>query len=419
VTASPFGTDPAWPIGGVPVTNAAGDQYSYGAIATDGDGGFFLAWDDSRDQATSGLDVYAQRILGSGKTLSFSVAGSVLADCPSPATGLLGVTIDAFAVGTGELSATAVTDASGAYTFTGLAPGAYTITVMTPLGYSAAASEIAVTACPAPGAVDFPLRCVTQIGSPRSIGFWKHQVGVATGGKGRAEIPAATLCSYLDVIAAHFNNNAVNQVLVYDPPASGTCADKLQVAKELLNLTGSAEMIDRARQQLLALLLNVAAGYMNQTRVISADGATVSQAITFCDHLIDEPAGNHELAKTIADLINNGQLVPAGMIPLSTETIAYARGGRRLDFRATPNPARGSLQFLFSTTSEGPVELAVYDLAGRTVATLVDGRLAAGSHAIPWNGAASLRAAAGPGVYFARLRTRDGESLLRVLELHP
>jgi len=34
-------------------------------------------------------------------------------------------------------------------------------------------------------------------------------------------------------------------VVVYVPPPSGTCADKLVVAKQLLNLTGSVAMIDR------------------------------------------------------------------------------------------------------------------------------------------------------------------------------
>jgi len=59
----------------------------------------------------------------------------------------------------------------------------------------------------------------------------------------------------------------------------------------------------------MSLLLNVAANDIGQTRVISADGATVSQAITYSDNLIDSPTGNYERAKTICDMINNGQMV--------------------------------------------------------------------------------------------------------------
>jgi hypothetical protein len=58
-----------------------------------------------------------------------------------------------------------------------------------------------------------------------------YNVGVATGGNGAAQINATTLCSYLDLIAVHFNSNEINQVIVYQPPASGMCSDKLQVAR--------------------------------------------------------------------------------------------------------------------------------------------------------------------------------------------
>src|SRR5205085_731087 len=127
-----------------------------------------------------------------------------------------------------------------------------------------------------------------------------------TGGNGHGQIDAATLCSYLDLIAAHFNNNAINPVVVYQSPSSGQCSDKLLVARGLLDLTGSVPMIARARQQLMTLLLNVAAGDIAQTQVISADGATVSQAITYSDNVIDSPTGNYAKANNICDAINNG-----------------------------------------------------------------------------------------------------------------
>jgi hypothetical protein len=134
----------------------------------------------------------------------------------------------------------------------------------------------------------------------------------------------------------------------------------------------------------MALLLNVAAGYISQTAVISADGATVSQAITFCDQTIDNPLGNYERAKTIADIINNGATVPAGMIPLSTAQIAYRRGMEAASFRALSNGATGAHDFRFVTAQAGPVRLTIHDVAGRLVSTVVGESMAAGAHAVRW-----------------------------------
>ena len=69
---------------------------------------------------------------------------------------------------------------------------------------------------------------------------------------------------------------------------------------------------------------------------------------------------------------------------------------------ASPNPARGRTTFSFALPQTGRVRLTVVDAAGRLVATLVDGDVAAGWHEAQW----SARAA--PGVYFARLEAPGG-----------
>jgi len=335
-----------------------------------------------------------------------SVSGSVVADCPAAATPLAGVLIDAFEVGSGDLVASTTTGAGGGYLIENLPAGPYTVTIMAPLGYSTPATEVPVTiAAGQTATVDFALHCETIIAQPRTIGFWKHQVGVATGGPGQSQISATALCGYLDLIAAHFNSNAINQVVVYEPPASGLCSDKLEVTKQLLNLAGSAAMIDRARQQMMALLLNVAAGYISQTQVISSDGATVSQAITYCDNTIDNPAGDYERAKTVADLVNNGQPVPAGMVPSGTQVIAYGRQPSRDEAPrlilegVSPNPARGAFTVAFSLTSDGPAQLEVMDVAGRRILSQEVGGLGTGRHAVALGAGARIP----PGVYALRL----------------
>jgi hypothetical protein len=67
------------------------------------------------------------------------------------------------------------------------------------------------------------------------------------------------------------------------------------------------------------------------------------------------------------------------------------------------NPARGAVALDFALPRAGHVTLEVLDLAGRRVATLVDGLRPAGS------GAATFDPSGGAaGVYFARLRTEQG-----------
>ncbi|MCC6652363.1 MAG: T9SS type A sorting domain-containing protein [Candidatus Eisenbacteria bacterium] len=70
---------------------------------------------------------------------------------------------------------------------------------------------------------------------------------------------------------------------------------------------------------------------------------------------------------------------------------------------ARPNPTAGRATFAVGLPAAGVVDLAIYDLAGRRVATLWRGTLAAGEREFTWDGSAARS-----GVYFARLVV-DGE----------
>ncbi len=69
-----------------------------------------------------------------------------------------------------------------------------------------------------------------------------------------------------------------------------------------------------------------------------------------------------------------------------------------------PNPFAGSTRVTFDLPVESPVQIHVYDLLGRRVATLADGIYRAGFHTVDWD----LRGAGGvmvrPGVYVCRMR---------------
>jgi len=75
-----------------------------------------------------------------------------------------------------------------------------------------------------------------------------------------------------------------------------------------------------------------------------------------------------------------------------------------------PNPASSTVSIRYATGRRGPVELAVYDVRGRRVATVLDG-----SDRAPGPGVANMNVGELPsGVYFVRLRA-EGRSLARKL----
>ena len=73
-----------------------------------------------------------------------------------------------------------------------------------------------------------------------------------------------------------------------------------------------------------------------------------------------------------------------------------------------PNPFNPQTTIAFSVPEAGPVRLLIYDVTGRSVRTLVDGRLTAGPHAVPWDGRDDLRRPVSSGVYYCRLECGAG-----------
>lgn len=80
----------------------------------------------------------------------------------------------------------------------------------------------------------------------------------------------------------------------------------------------------------------------------------------------------------------------------------------RYSLRSCPNPFNATTEIRYTVPEDGHVQLAIYDVSGRLVATLVDRYEVAGDHATVWDGRESARAATASGVYFLRLKV-DGE----------
>ena len=101
----------------------------------------------------------------------------------------------------------------------------------------------------------------------------------------------------------------------------------------------------------------------------------------------------------------------------SQTTDAPADAPRALAFAPpSPDPARAAVQLAFTLPRATLVSLDVLDAAGRRVRTLFAGTLAAGDHAVIWNGRDQAGAALRGGVYFATL-SAEGRRLVRRITL--
>lgn len=114
--------------------------------------------------------------------------------------------------------------------------------------------------------------------------------------------------------------------------------------------------------------------------------------------------------KVIATL-NNGE-------GLSTEVDRNFRypcytGGRLV---VNVNPFNPKTDITFRTTMRTSVSLAVFDIQGRRVRTLVDGVVESGEHAVDWDGRSDGGDALASGVYYVRL-TAEGETFVKTLTL--
>jgi hypothetical protein len=91
--------------------------------------------------------------------------------------------------------------------------------------------------------------------------------------------------------------------------------------------------------------------------------------------------------------------------------------GRPLAFAlrmAGASPAFGSVRLALDQPAAGEALLEVFDVRGARVRTLLRGPLAAGRHAMVWDGRRDDGGAAAPGLYLVRARSGPGSKTLRV-----
>ncbi|UCC78864.1 MAG: T9SS type A sorting domain-containing protein [Candidatus Zixiibacteriota bacterium] len=80
-----------------------------------------------------------------------------------------------------------------------------------------------------------------------------------------------------------------------------------------------------------------------------------------------------------------------------------------------PNPFNAGTNIVFNLPRSGQINLQIYDLLGRSVVTLHDGFMQAGSHTVFWDGRSAAGNDLATGVYFYRLQADDFDKTKKML----
>jgi hypothetical protein len=142
----------------------------------------------------------------------------------------------------------------------------------------------------------------------------------------------------------------------------------------------------------------------------------------YVEFLRDENTTNQAGNTMHSAWTGNGRAAPVAMateiMDVGSTAVAGA-GTPPLVFgleRPSPHPFRGAGTIAYRLAVRGEVELAVYDVHGRRVRTLLDGETApSGLHRVPWDGRDESGHPAASGLYFVRLESGGGSAVERLV----
>ena len=181
--------------------------------------------------------------------------------------------------------------------------------------------------------VDFNLTEVVVVNNARSKGYWKHQFDVYVTNKGNAQETSSDLNNYIDLIHEHYSNqyNIFSEIFSFDD------------WQAVLSLKGNQPMVEKAKQHLAALLLNMVSNKLGQYTIVTEDGNDVGDVIQYVSNLIlDGDDTNDELAKDLAESVNNQQTILAGLVPDGELLFKIVSDKNNIDsyklFNNSPNP---------------------------------------------------------------------------------
>ena len=119
-----------------------------------------------------------------------------------------------------------------------------------------------------------------------------------------------------------------------------------------------------------------------------------------------------------SNLLRAGSVASSYLARWTPESASAVEGGvvpvNRAMLRVHPNPFNPRTTIRYTVPAAGPVEVAVFDLAGRRVTTLWSGHREAGPHELVWEGRDAASGPAAAGVYLVRVAQGRERALQKV-----
>jgi flagellar hook capping protein FlgD len=344
--------DSRWPVNGVALCTAPKRQ-EFPAIVGDDAGGAIIAWDDGRSSA-SGLDVYAQHVLGSGlvdpawplngralcNALGFQGRVTITSDC---ARGGIVAWTDARIAGTDHIFAQHVL---------------------------------------ASGAID-PVWPANGRGISNAAVLESRPLAVSDG-VGGAIVTWQGFTLHLNMYVQH-----VRATGVVDPgwPAAGRALSnrtRLQTHADIA--------VDGAGGAVVAWAdsFDIVAQHVLSSGALDPAYPDTGRALCYLPSQQGEP-----------HLIGTGD---GGAIAAQTTGVPGPGPGPVIQFlRASPNPARDAITLRFTLSSAASVKVVVLDLAGRRVREFPAETQSSGEHSMKWDLRDDRGEPVGSGIFFARI----------------
>ncbi len=166
---------------------------------------------------------------------------------------------------------------------------------------------------------------------------------------------------------------------------------------------------DKLPVQLLAYTDEANKALDNLTFRVSYKGQKKQSCVS--DYLVFDQKKNNYVQKNLKNGFGYAQ------IKLSPKNADFSPVPQKIILNNYPNPFNPETFITFSLPEKMPVDIAIYNIKGQLVYTLVDKIMSAGDHSLVWNGVDNNHMKVKSGIYFCKLKTSHSEAVKKLMLL--